>query len=155
MQGLQLPPEFDGLCDAQNTVFVAEGARCLCYELTENRELVSETLRGVLEPGFEISRFEELAARAVIQWCQRSLESVFADYDVLLTPSAPGEAPEGLVDTGNPVFNRMWTALGTPTVNLPGHQGPQGLPVGVQAVGRIGEDEQLLSVATWLESRIT
>ena len=155
VQGLQLPPEFDGLCDAQNTVFVVEGARCLCYELTENRELVSETLRGVLEPGFEISRFEELAARAVIQWCQRSLESVFADYDVLLTPSAPGEAPEGLVDTGNPVFNRMWTALGTPTVNLPGHQGPQGLPVGVQAVGRIGEDEQLLSVATWLESRIT
>ena len=154
VEELELPPEFDGLCVAQNTVFVAEGARCLSFELTEKRELVSEQLRGVLEPGFGISRFEELEARAVIQLCLRSLESVFADYDVLLTPSAPGEAPEGLGDTGNPVFNRMWTALGTPTVNLPGHQGPQKLPVGVQAIGRVGEDEQLLFVAAWMESRI-
>ena len=154
VQELRLPPEFDGLCEAQNTVFVAEGARCLSHELTEKRKWVSETLGGVLDPGFEISRLEERQARAMIQLCQRSLEMVFSDYDVLLAPSAPGEAPEGLADSGDPVFNRMWTALGTPAVSLPGHHSPRRLPVGVQTIGRVREDSQLLSIAAWMASRI-
>ena len=43
-----------------------------------------------------------------------------ADGDVMLTPSAPGAAPDGLGSTGEPTFNRLWTLLGTPCVNVPG-----------------------------------
>ena len=63
----------------------------------------------------------------------------------MLVPAAPGEAPQGLGYTGNPVFNRMWTLLGTPCVSLPAIWGDSGLPTGVQLVGRIGDDARLMA----------
>jgi Asp-tRNA(Asn)/Glu-tRNA(Gln) amidotransferase A subunit family amidase len=48
----------------------------------------------------------------------------------------------------------MWTFLGNPCVTLPGCKGPNGLPVGVQLVGALGADDELLAVAAWAESRI-
>ncbi|MDA0261161.1 MAG: amidase family protein, partial [Proteobacteria bacterium] len=71
-----------------------------------------------------------------------------------LAPSALGEAPAGLESTGNPLFSRMWTFLQVPSVNLPGHTGPNGLPVGVQVIGSYGQDDQLLAAAAWMEKRI-
>jgi Asp-tRNA(Asn)/Glu-tRNA(Gln) amidotransferase A subunit family amidase len=69
----------------------------------------------------------------------------------MLTPAAPGEAPQGLGYTGNPVFNRMWTLLGTPCITVPAIRGENGLPTGVQLVGRIGDDSRLLAAALFLE----
>ena len=43
-----------------------------------------------------------------------------------------------------------WTFCGVPAVALPLMQGPRGLPVGVQLVGRRGEDGRLLRTARWL-----
>ncbi|MFP6704638.1 MAG: amidase, partial [Alphaproteobacteria bacterium] len=73
---------------------------------------------------------------------------------VLLCPSATGQAPKRGNGTGDPVFNRMWTLLGNPCVNLPGHRGATDLPVGVQAVGAMARDEVLLSHCRWMERRI-
>jgi Asp-tRNA(Asn)/Glu-tRNA(Gln) amidotransferase A subunit family amidase len=56
--------------------------------------------------------------------------------DVLLTPSATGEAPEGWGTTGSSTFNRMWTLLGWPCVNVPGLVGEHGAPIGMQLIGR-------------------
>lgn len=69
------------------------------------------------------------------------------DLDALVVPAAPGEAPAGLVATGDPAFNRVWTLLGLPCVNVPGLRGPQGLPVGLQLVGRPDVESALLAVA--------
>jgi Asp-tRNA(Asn)/Glu-tRNA(Gln) amidotransferase A subunit family amidase len=74
--------------------------------------------------------------------------------DVLLTPSAIGEAPEGLSSTGDPAFNRIWTLLGVPCLNLPGAVAPSGMPVGVQLVGRSGCDGDLLAAAAWIEEAL-
>jgi len=68
--------------------------------------------------------------------------------------AAPGEAPEGLGYTGNPVFNRMWTLLGTPCVTLPAFKGAKGLPVGIQLVGRIGDDARLMEAALFAENAL-
>jgi Asp-tRNA(Asn)/Glu-tRNA(Gln) amidotransferase A subunit family amidase len=78
----------------------------------------------------------------------------FGGLDVLLTPSAPGEAPEGLASTGDPVFNRVVTLLGFPAFSLPAGLGPSGLPLGVQLVGAPGGEEALLAVAAWIEARL-
>jgi Asp-tRNA(Asn)/Glu-tRNA(Gln) amidotransferase A subunit family amidase len=76
-----------------------------------------------------------------------------ADYDVILTPSAPGAAPHGLGSTGNPMFNRLWTLMGTPCVNVPGfYEG--NLPLGIQIVGRFGRDRAALEAALFLERAI-
>ena len=41
--------------------------------------------------------------------------------------------------------------MGTPTVNIPFFKAKSGLPLGIQAVARFGQDLQLLSVARALE----
>ena len=79
-----------------------------------------------------------------------ALDPVFEEYDAILTPAAPGPAPRGLASTGNPVFCSTWTLLGTPSVSLPLLQSEDGLPVGVQLVGRRGNDARLLRTANWL-----
>jgi Asp-tRNA(Asn)/Glu-tRNA(Gln) amidotransferase A subunit family amidase len=79
-----------------------------------------------------------------------ALDGVFDEYDAILTPAAPGPAPRGLDSTGNPAFCSMWTYLGTPAVTLPLLQSDSGLPIGVQLVGRRGNDARLLRTANWL-----
>jgi Asp-tRNA(Asn)/Glu-tRNA(Gln) amidotransferase A subunit family amidase len=79
-----------------------------------------------------------------------ALDGVFDEYDAILTPAAPGPAPRGLDSTGNPAFCSMWTYLGTPAVTLPLLQSDGGLPIGVQLVGRRGNDARLLRTANWL-----
>ena len=82
------------------------------------------------------------------------MSRMLAELDVLLTPSAPGEAPEGIASTGDPVFNRVVTMLGFPAISLPAGLGPSGLPLGVQLVGAPGGDAALLAVAAWVDSKL-
>ncbi len=64
-----------------------------------------------------------------------------------MTPSVPGEAPVGLVSTGDAIFNGLWTLLHVPCISLPGLTGPHGMPVGIQLVGARYADARLLAVA--------
>ncbi len=73
---------------------------------------------------------------------------------MVLTPSAPGEAPIGLHTTGNAAFNRMWTLLHVPCVAIPMGRGPRGLPVGIQLVGPRFSDVRLLAIAKALAPAI-
>lgn len=73
--------------------------------------------------------------------------------DALVTPSAPGEAP-GLATTGDSVFNRVWTSLGVPAVQVPAGLGPGGLPVGIQLTGRSWADRDLVAVAAQVEQAL-
>lgn len=73
--------------------------------------------------------------------------------DVWIAPAAPGPAPEGLDDTGDPVMNLPWTHSGLPTVSLPAGT-VDGLPVGIQCATRFGADEELLGWAEGLSAAL-
>jgi len=73
---------------------------------------------------------------------------------VILTPSAPSAAPASLASTGPAIFNRLWTLMGTPCVNIPGLHDETGLPLGVQVVGRFGQDRAALEAAHFVESAL-
>ncbi len=79
---------------------------------------------------------------------------IFSRHEVLITPSATGEAPAGLEATGDPVFNRIWTTLHLPCISLPVGTGRNGLPIGIQAIGEAGGDVRLLVFADWIHSRL-
>lgn len=146
---VQLPTAFDTLAAAQETVQVFEGARCCAYELAQHRAQLSTKLLELLAPAEGITYAMYTEALALAATCRQQLEGLWRDYDVLLVPSAPGEAPAGLEATGNPLFNRMWTLLHTPAVSLPGRTGAHGLPVGIQLVGPLQADACVLAVAAW------
>jgi len=71
-----------------------------------------------------------------------------------LTLPAPGQAPRGLASTGSAVFNALWTQLWMPCLTLPAGRGPDGLPVGVQLVGRRHDDDRVLQIGLWVERRL-
>jgi len=149
-----LPQIFSTLAEVQMTIMFYEAHRALAWERIVHGDRLSPGLRARLEEGgtTSVDDYEEAQARAAAG--RMALDEVFDGIDVLLAPSAPGEAPEGLASTGDPIFNRVWSLLGTPCVNLPGHVGRHGLPVGVQFVALLGADRALLSYAKWAEGRV-
>ena len=106
----------------------------------------------LLAAGAAVSDASYTAARETVARCRGEQEQLFAGADIILTPSAPGAAPRGIGATGDPAFNRRWTALHMPCVSMPVHRLSSGLPVGVQVVARVGEDVAALSAALWIES---
>jgi Asp-tRNA(Asn)/Glu-tRNA(Gln) amidotransferase A subunit family amidase len=149
-----LPGIFAGLADAQDTIWTFEIARCLADEHRRTRELIREPLRAMLDRGavMPIAEYDEALQR--LHACRAELPSVFDGFDALVVPAAPGVAPDR-ASTGDPIFNRIWSALGGPAVTVPAGTGPSELPLGVQVVGLPGQDTRVLACAAQIEDALT
>jgi Asp-tRNA(Asn)/Glu-tRNA(Gln) amidotransferase A subunit family amidase len=131
-----------------------ETFRALAFEYDRHRDLIGRQLREQLDRGSAISADAYDAARRTASRARQVFADTMADHDVILTPSAPGAAPHGLATTGDPAFNRLWTLLGTPCINVPGLFDNAGLPLGIQIVGRFGRDKAALEAALFVEEAI-
>ena len=148
---LAIAPEHYGLAEVQNTIMGFEMVRALAYERTLHSAELSPRLAQMLDAGMTIGADEYDRALARAAEARAGLDAFFGSCDAVLVPAAPGEAPVGLGNTGDPIFNRMWTLLGVPCVTLPARWADNGLPTGVQLVGRIGNDPRLMACAAFLE----
>jgi len=149
-----LPAPFAALTEAHPIVMNSESARALGWELAHHAGLLSDGLREWMEFGLSHSQAALDDARAVFEATQRDFPNAMEGLDILVTPAAPGEAPKGLDWTGDPAFNFIWTSLHVPCVTVPAGRGPNGLPLGIQVVGRRGEDRAVLAWARWVEAAI-
>ena len=149
-----LPDELAGLVALQKAVMAFEMSRALSHERLQHRSRLSEHLRGLLDEGVAIPGAEHAANLARTAAAQRCIDPLFDVFDVLISPSATGEAPVGIDATGDPLFSRGWTLLGLPCVHLPFTTGQHGLPIGLQLVGRFGDDHRLLAAALWVHDRL-
>jgi len=145
-----MPPGTAGLFEAQKTVMAWEAARALEPEWRVHGARLSAPLHALLATGRGIPEAAYRDALALARASVDAVEAAMRGAVALLVPSAPGEAPHGLGSTGDPAFNRVWTLLGLPCVNVPGWTGPGGLPVGMQLVGRRGAERALLAAAARL-----
>lgn len=150
----ELPASFARLVDTQKSIMAYESARNYAYEFDAHGEALSQPLRDLIEAGGRVERGAYEAARADARRARHEFDEFMARFDVLITPSAKGEAPPGLNATGDPLFSRLWTLLHVPSMTLPAGSGPRGLPVGVQLIGKMGFDEDLLLWAEWAERRL-
>lgn len=150
----QLPSEFDALSAAHGVINDYEAYRALSHEIRTAPDKISASLQPRLPRWAKCTVADYIAAQQIVADCQRLLRDIFRDFDALLVPSAPGEAPLGQESTGEATFNRIWTALHVPAITLPAGMGPLGLPVGVQLVGAYGADYALLACADWAEGRV-
>jgi amidase len=143
------PPLFTELTDAQKIVMGYEAANVRHDVYASHRGAISTQFAQLIREGQGVTEARYQEALAIRDKAGAMVEMMFADYDGVLVPSAPGEAPEGLGATGDPLFSRMWNLLQLPCVALPFGSGPRGLPVGIQLIGRLHEDARLLAVAQW------
>jgi len=143
-----LPPRFDELRAAHAAIYNREAGVSFLPEYVTHYSLLAADLRAKVENVKGISDEELLDSYAAADECRRVFDQhLRANFDVVLAPAAPGEAPEGLQSTGSSVFNAMWTLLHVPCIAVPAAQGPAGLPVGVQLIGAQMSDSQLLAIA--------
>ncbi|MBV8187988.1 MAG: amidase [Alphaproteobacteria bacterium] len=148
------PQEWEGLQQAQHRVMTKEATQSYARERARSSALFSPIMQGVMVEGDAVTRAQYADASRRKRAALADLDEAWEEFDFLLAPAARGEAPSGLGYTGDPVFNRFWTLLGTPCIALPFGSGPFGLPLSVQLVGRHGEDDGLIAWAGWVESRL-
>ena len=150
---LEMPEILQEAYRAQFIIQDFEAFRSLAYEYDNHRDQIGPPLREQLDRAAAITVENYDAARGTASRARRSLGDFMRDVDVILTPSAPGAAPHGLGFTGDPAFNRLWTLMGTPCVNVPGLSDGE-LPLGVQIVGDFGCDRGALEAALFVERAI-
>src|SRR3954466_3181825 len=137
------------------TIMSAEMAANLEREWRLGKDKLSGQLRSLIEGGREVRAVDYQRALRSIPPVADSFDELFMErYDAILTPASLGTAPKGLASTGDPSFCSLWTLLGMPAVSLPLMQGANGLPLGVQLVGRRNFDARLLRTARGLERKL-
>jgi Asp-tRNA(Asn)/Glu-tRNA(Gln) amidotransferase A subunit family amidase len=140
--------------DLHNTIMEADLAASFENEYLRGKDKLSATLREQLERGQTIKAVDYLRALARIPIVTDALDEIFDRYDAIITPATAGAAPEGLDSTGSPMYCTMWTYCGMPAISVPILRSGNGLPVGVQLVGRFGDDARLLRTARWLTNAV-
>jgi Asp-tRNA(Asn)/Glu-tRNA(Gln) amidotransferase A subunit family amidase len=131
-----------------------EAVRALAHEMNTASERLSALLREYLAGALKITDAEYAAAQAKAAAARAACASWFDGVDVLLTPSAPDEPPQGYGSTGASTFNRAWTLLGTPCVGVPGCTGVNGRPMGLQMIAPAGQDALCLAAGELLETAL-
>jgi Asp-tRNA(Asn)/Glu-tRNA(Gln) amidotransferase A subunit family amidase len=123
-------------------------------EYKKSKNKLSDKIIEAIERGMKYTSVEYNNALSQIDVANAYFKQFFHDYDAILTPSATGEAPKDLKSTGDPIFCTVWTYCGMPSISLPLLQGKNGMPVGVQLVSSLFDDERLFRNASWLKSKI-
>ena len=131
-----------------------EAHQAFAWEYQKNYDAMPPLLRKRLDESRDIPAADYDEARSVAEKARVVLCDMFGEIDVILALSAPGAAPKGLDWTGDPRFNRLWTLMGTPCVNVPAYVAEGNLPVGVQVIADYGDDAKALAAARFLEAAL-
>jgi Asp-tRNA(Asn)/Glu-tRNA(Gln) amidotransferase A subunit family amidase len=112
---------------------------------------MSDALVRIIRQGQAVSTADFLEARAVRDRLKSEFDPIVARYQAIVTLPAVGVAPPFAEGTGDPIFSTVWSLMGAPAITLPLLKGTGGMPIGVQLVGRAGDDFNLVSAAGWVE----
>ncbi|MFQ5955113.1 MAG: amidase [Kiloniellales bacterium] len=155
VEEVSLSEPFSNAVAMHRTLMYADLAKSFAREYEQGADRLSAKLRAMIEEGQTYLAVDYNRAVEGREGLNALLRDVFNEFDAILTPAAPGEAPVGLESTGNPVFCTLWTLCGTPAITLPLFEGSNGMPIGAQLVGQRGDDARLLRTAQWLLRRLS
>ena len=145
-----LPPIFNEAAAIRARINFAEMARNYARYARPGAPALSQETREAMTTGASVLAADYLSA---LEWgdvLYAGLSRIFERADAIIAPAALGPAPEGLGSTGDPIFNGLWTLMGVPAVTIPALSAENGLPMGVQLIGRRGDDARLLRTARWM-----
>jgi Asp-tRNA(Asn)/Glu-tRNA(Gln) amidotransferase A subunit family amidase len=146
-----LPDSFTDVHQMHRVIMCAEGAAHHADQFASHRDEYPPGMTGLLDEGLALSAVQYADARRHQLILRREILQAFRSADILLTPATVTPAPRGLESTGDPAFNSPWSYTGLPTVVLPCGLSPDGLPTGIQLIGKPFGEAALLSAAAWCE----
>lgn len=146
-----------GLAEAdaiRRRINLAEMSKCYYALERQGRDQLSQQLRDALDEGKSVLARDYLSALDWRQVLNAGIDELLTRCDAILCPAATGPAPElSEGSTGSPAMNGPWTLCGVPAITLPLLADDGGRPMGVQLIGRRGEDARLIRTAAWLMRR--
>ena len=152
---ITLDDEFSRLYHAsRETINNYERARSMASDWAAHGERISKVLGDRIKLGMVTPHADYVAALALAERCRALIEPHFEGLDAIIAPCTKGEAIPGLTHTGDPAFQQFWTVLYVPSMSLPTHHGPKGLPVGIQLVAPRYQDEHLFACARWVMGKL-
>jgi Asp-tRNA(Asn)/Glu-tRNA(Gln) amidotransferase A subunit family amidase len=154
VEELVLDGPFLGLTAAHKIVMQGEMRSAFLPEKSRFGDALYPELQGILSNAGGQTRADLVGALDLAAECRRRFDALAGEFSAVLTPSTPGVAPLGPHDTGAATFNRIWTLLHTPCVNVPGFSGPDGLPLGLTVTGPRFRDRRVLAIAGLLGNLI-
>jgi len=146
----QLPSDAAAVYDLHRTLMEADIAHSFHAEYVRGGDRLSGSLRSQIERGRAVTSADYKRALDRRDEIAQAFDGIFQSFDAILTPAALGTAPSGLGSTGDPIMCTLWTFTGQPAITIPLLKGANGLPIGVQLVGRRDGDAELLRTARWL-----
>jgi Asp-tRNA(Asn)/Glu-tRNA(Gln) amidotransferase A subunit family amidase len=111
-----------------------------------NRERI-DWVKGLSEENY-------LNAGKTLDAARSEMDTIFDGFDLILSPSLPGEAPVGLTEVRTATFARLWTQMYTPSVNFPLFEGSNSMPICFQLVGKRSTDDATLANAKWADEKL-
>jgi Asp-tRNA(Asn)/Glu-tRNA(Gln) amidotransferase A subunit family amidase len=139
--------DFERLTSDQTTLMAAESVQTFEYERKHEFQKLSDHIKNLLEEGSKVTSTQLAQARIPVENPKEFEDRLFCNADILLCPSTLDTAPLLGTATGNPLMSRAFNILGLPTLTVPYGLADNGLPLGVQVVGRRGNDFSLLLFA--------
>jgi amidase len=143
----ELPAIFAGIEESFRVIVRVEGARAMDREARHHLPSLNHWLQQELGTANEPDQAQYDKAQTHALACRQALATLFERCDVIITPSACGEAVADLVSVSNSVFNRLWTLMRGPCLTVPAFAGLNGMPLGLQIVGPPGEDARTIAIA--------
>jgi amidase len=158
---LTLPRGYDDLIKLHQDIQAFEAARSYAWEYEHHVEMLDPRVRGIIEHGMAIPFDRYIEQMKQAQRARNGFGDVIGTADAILTAAAPGEAPfgyrklgESFDDMGDTTQSRAWTLLGIPVVTVPAVCGAHGMPVGIQLLGRFGDDLKILHLSRFARAAI-
>ena len=138
---------FDDLAATQWTVMLAEGQRSFLTEYRAAPDRIHPRIVDMVRTGGGFSATDLRAAQDVAADARTRFDTMAGGFDAILAPSTIGEAPVGLLSTGDLLFNGLFTLLHVPCVNMPLYHAANGLPVGLTLTGPRYADRPVIAMA--------
>jgi amidase len=170
VEEVELPWQTDGLRELFGVVFAIQIALSIASSgIVAGREPAPDDMEpmswAIFSLAQQLNAVQGAGAATQLQKFSRRLAAFLEPYDALLTPAlAERPLPIGTLDTAAPdpmstftrssyftPFTAVFNAGGEPAVSLPLFHGEDGLPLGVQLVGRPADEAALLALAAQLE----
>ena len=149
-----LPELFTDIIPAAAVINAWEASVMLEAEIRENLDSFNDHNLERIEWVKGLSEEDYLNAGAALDNARLEMDKIFDSFDIILSPSLPGEAPVGLTEVRTATFARLWTQMYTPSINFPLFEGPNGLPICFQMVGKRNTDDALLANAQWADAQL-
>ena len=148
---LELPEPFSMLTAAHKVILFREGRAAFLSLYRAHKNLLHDEFRHRVENRDNFTDQDLINSYDLAARCRMEFDAIASDFDAIVTPSAPGEAPLGL-GAGSPALNQIWTLLHAPCINLPAMRSPRGLPLGLTLTGPRFSDRRLLACAARLDT---